>query len=113
MWTDDLWRPRHTTLGDGKKASRMTDILCYGDHAEGYARNDAVLAWDPVPGATGYDVYCDSSLLDSVDSDADCLVVAEPLGHAYAVAAVNEVGSSSSTEAQLVSKIWGRYPYIP
>jgi len=48
-------------------------------------------------------VYRDGSLLDTVDTSADCLVVAEPLGRTYTVAAVNEVGSSSSTEAQLVS----------
>jgi len=81
----------------------VTLLYCYGDHAEGYARNDAVLAWDPVPEATAYHVYRDGSLLDTVDTSADCLVVAEPLGHTYTVAAVNEVGSSSSTEAQLVS----------
>ena len=82
----------------------VTLLYCYGLDAVGFARNDALLAWDPVPGVTGYEVYCDASALASVAATADCYIAATPLGHTYTVTAINGAGeSSASYGAQLVS----------
>ena len=78
------------TVGDETAVPEEVRLVyCYGPDAVGTARDDAMLSWLPMAGATAYRVYCDGSPEENpVQAPADCLMVSQPLGHTYTVAAL-------------------------
>lgn len=69
------------------------------------AKNSLTISWNPVPGATGYDVLVDGTVYHTTDTTKTITGLTPGTEYTYQIRANNADGSSSYTDSQTVTTI--------